>query len=113
LEGEDMLTAHESSQLIGATRATVNNKRQSFQVLGMDGAIRGYKYPRWQLDKNGKPFAEIPDLFDRLGGDSWEVYRFLVQKHPELGGLSGKDALHNGEGKKVVDAAESTVRAFS
>ncbi|CAN7325697.1 hypothetical protein LJR231_001770 [Phyllobacterium sp. LjRoot231] len=113
LSGDDMLTAEEFSKIIGAARATVNNKRQRHQILGLDGPVRGYKYPRWQLDANGKPFPEIPDLFDRLGGDAWEVYRFLMQRHAELDGLSGKDALHKGQGVKVIDAAESVARAFS
>jgi hypothetical protein len=29
---------------------------------------------------------ELPKLFDLLGGDSWTVYRFLIQHHPELEG---------------------------
>jgi hypothetical protein len=41
--------------MLGTTRVTVNTKRQSGQVLGLDGAKRGFRFPVWQLDAEGKP----------------------------------------------------------
>ena len=72
--------------LIGTSRVTVNAKRQNHQILGLDGAKRGYRFPAWQLDENGKPFAALPDLFDRLGDSPWAVYRFLVETVRKVGG---------------------------
>ena len=74
-----MLSADDFAALIGTSRVTVNAKRQNHQILGLDGAKRGYRFPAWQLDENGKPFAALPDLFDRLGDSPWAVYRFLVE----------------------------------
>ena len=113
LRGDDMLSADEFAALIGTSRVTVNAKRQNCQILGLEGAKRGYRFPAWQVDENGKPFAALPDLFDRLGGSSWAVYRFLVQHHPELDGLTGRDALKRGRSAAAVEAAESVARAFS
>ncbi|HYS49213.1 MAG TPA: XRE family transcriptional regulator, partial [Xanthobacteraceae bacterium] len=59
------------------------------------------------------PFKVLPELFDRLGGDAWAVYRFLVQLHPELGDMTGKEALRKGRVSEVVEAAESVARAFA
>jgi hypothetical protein len=113
LSGDDMLSADEFAALIGTSRVTVNAKRQAHQVLGLEGAKRGFRFPAWQLDENGKPFAALPDLFDRLGDSPWAVYRFLVQHHPELDGLTGREALRRGRSDAAIATAESVTRAFS
>ena len=111
LGGEDMLSADAFAQLLGTSRVTVNTKRQSGQVLGLDGAKRGFRFPIWQLDAEGKPYAELSALHERLGGH-WAVYRFLVQPHGELSGLTGREALERGRGKAALEAAESVGRDF-
>lgn len=113
LSGDDMLSAGEFAELIGTSRVTVNAKRQNHQVLALEGAKRGFRFPSWQVGEDGKPFSLLPELFDRLGGNPWAVYRFLVQHHPELDGLTGREALHRGRSAEVLEAAESAVRAAS
>jgi len=107
----DMLSADDFARLLGTTRVTVNTKRQNGQVLGLDGAKRGYRFPDWQLDSDGKPFAVLPVLHESLGG-AWAVYRFLVQPHGELDGLTGREALERGRTKQAIAAAESVGRDF-
>jgi hypothetical protein len=79
-------------------------------VLGLEGAKRGFRFPDWQVGQDGKPFAALPALFERLG-DEWAVYRFLVQHHPELDGLTGKEALQRGQSDKVIETAETISQA--
>ena len=107
MAGEDMLSADQFAALLGTTRMTVNTKRRNGHVLGLDGAKRGFRFPVWQVDKDGKPFAALPALFERLGGGPWTVYRFLVQAHPELDGLTGREALRRGKVEQALEAAES------
>jgi hypothetical protein len=111
LAGDDMLSADDFARMLGTTRVTVNTKRQSGQILGLDGAKRGFRFPVWQLDGDGKPFAELATLHERLGGP-WAVYRFLVQPHGELDGLTGREALERRKGRAALEAAESVVSAF-
>ena len=106
-----MLSAEAFAEVLGTARVTVNTKRQSGQVLGLDGAKRGFRFPLWQLNAEGKPFAELPILHKQLGG-AWAVYRFLVQQHGELDGLTGQQALERGKSKAVLTAAESVSRDF-
>jgi hypothetical protein len=113
LRSRDMLSAEEFAELIGTSRVTVNAKRQNHQVLALEGAKRGYRFPSWQVGEDGKPFPALPELFDRLGGNPWTVYRFLVQHHPELDDLTGREALSRGRTAEVLEVAESTVRAAS
>ncbi|MFC3070491.1 XRE family transcriptional regulator [Phenylobacterium soli] len=107
LSGQEMLSAEAFAELLGVSRVTINAKRQKHEVLGLDGAKRGFRFPAWQVDENGKPFAALPQLFERLGDSPWTVYRFLIQRHPELEGASGLDALRRGRTEEVLDAAES------
>lgn len=107
LTTEDMLSADQFAALLGTTRMTVNTKRQNHQVLGLNGAKRGFRFPAWQVDEDGKPFSVLPALFERLGGGPWSVYRFLVQAHPELDGLTGREALRRGKADQALEVAES------
>jgi DNA-binding CsgD family transcriptional regulator len=109
LGGEDMLSAKALAERLGTSRVTVNTKRQNGQLLGLDGAKRGFRFPVWQLDAEDRPRPELPALHERLGGP-WAVYRFLVQPHGELDGLTGREALERGMGKAVLSAAESIGR---
>ena len=105
LSANDMLSADEFAQLLGITRVTVNTKRQNGQLLGLDGAKRGFRFPVWQLNGDGKPYAELAALQKRLGGP-WALYRFLVQPQGALDGLTGREALERGRSKAVLEAAE-------
>jgi hypothetical protein len=109
LRGEDMLSAEAFAEVLGTTRVTVNTKRQNGQLLGLDGARRGFRFPVWQLDTEGKPYPELPALLERLGGP-WAVYRFLVQPQGALDGLTGREALEQGKGRAAVAAAEGIAR---
>jgi len=113
LSGEDMLTVEGMAELLGTTRMAIDTKRQSHQLLALEGRERGFHFPRWQVGDDGKPFDALPALFDRLGGSPWAVYRFLVQHHAELGGLTGREALAKGQSAEAVEAAESVAEAFS
>ena len=109
LGAEDMLNTEAFAEVLGTTRVTVNAKRQSGRVLGLDGAKRGFRFPLWQLDAEGKPFAELPMLHEQLGR-AWAVYRFLVQPHGELDGLTGREALEQGKSKAVMRVVKSIGR---
>lgn len=67
LSAEDMLTADQLARLLGTTRMTINTKRRKRQLLALEGAKRGFRFPRSQIGEGSQPFAELPDLFDRLG----------------------------------------------
>jgi len=113
LSDPDMLSADNLARLLGTTRATINTKRQNRQLLGLEGATRGFRFPSWQIGEDGKPFAALPMLFDRLGDSPWAVYRFLVQSHPELDDQTGRDALRKGRTADVIEAAESVAETFA
>ena len=66
----DMLSAEDFAKHLGTTRATINTKRLSKQVLGIQGATRGYRYPERQIGEDGPPFAALSLLFTVFGDSS-------------------------------------------
>lgn len=109
LAEDEMLSAEAFAGMLGVSRVTVNTKRQNGQVLGLDGAKRGFRFPSWQLDRDGRPYAAFPKLQDILGGP-WAVYRFLVTPQGALDGRTGLDALKRGQTDDVIAAAEGIAR---
>ncbi|QPO11099.1 hypothetical protein [Thalassospira sp. A40-3] len=112
LAGEEMKTSEEFAAILGVSVATMNSRRRRGKLLGLNGAVKGYRFPTWQLNKDGKPYVILDKLHDRLGG-SWSVYRLLTQHHGELDGLTGLEALQKGQDARVVDLAETVGRDFS
>jgi len=110
LKGPEMLSADQFADEIGATRETVNRKRRRHEILGLEGAKRGVRFPRWQLGKDGELIEGLPKLFDALGGRPWAVYRFLLQHHGELNGNTGLDIMRAGRFEDAVAAAQSASR---
>ena len=109
LAGGDMLSGGAFADMLGTSRVTVNAKRQAGQLLGLEGAKRGYRFPAWQLDGDGKPYGELAALHNTLRAP-WTVYRFLVQRQGGLDGLTGRQALERGKGADVLAAAEGIAR---
>lgn len=52
-----MLSA--DADLLGVSQVAVNTKRQNGQVLGLDGAKRGFRFPAWQLDQDAGPMPHF------------------------------------------------------
>lgn len=110
LSRDDMLSADDMAARLGVSRVTVNARRQRHELLGLDGAKRGFRFPDWQVNDDGNAIAALPRLFELLGPSPWGVYRFLTQRHDVLGGATARDALQRGQVDKVLDAAESLAR---
>ena len=113
LAAPEMLSADAFARLIGVTREAVRLKRRRHEVLGLESAKRGVRFPDWQVTRDGGLLPGLPQLFERLGGNSWTVYRFLLQHHPELGGKTAIAVLRTGKMEPVLSAAESAGFAFS
>jgi hypothetical protein len=110
LSGREMLSAADFAKYIGVSREAVRAKHQRDEILGIRGAKRGLRFPKWQVTPNGKLLPDLPQLFKLLGGDSWTVYRFLIQHHPELEGDTALSALLRGKVEKDSNRAKSSSR---
>src|SRR5258708_40088181 len=86
LAERDMLSASHFAKFIGVSREAVRGKHQRGEVLGLHGAERGLRFPKWQVTPNGKLLPDLPKLFKLLCGDLWTAYRFLIQNRPGLEG---------------------------
>jgi hypothetical protein len=111
LAGPSMLSADDFAELIGAARETVRQKLKRREVLGLQGAKRGMRYPSWQVSGDGALLPHLGEIFDMLGDSPWTVYRFLLQASPALGGRRPLDALRSGDAGAVVEAARAQAEA--
>lgn len=109
LKGPDMLTGQEFAREINTSHETVNAKRKRHEILGLEGATRGVRYPRWQVTESGMLLPGLARLFTALGEQPWTVYRFLSTSHGELGGRTALDALKAGQLEAVLGVANNQV----
>ncbi len=107
LRSPDMVNARAFGELIGASHETVNQKRKAGAILGLEGATRGLRYPKWQIGHDGRLLPGLAELFRILGGEPWTVYRFLVQEHGELGGDTALASLKHERVKQALSAARN------
>lgn len=107
LAAPEMLSTAAMAERLGMSSEGVRLKRKRHEVLGVDFAKRGIRYPEWQVLENRRLLPALPRLFSILGEDSWAVYRFLLQTHPELGGCRALDALKRGRGDDVLAVASN------
>ena len=113
LRQPDMLNATDFATSLNLSRETVRQKTHNHEILALQGAKQGYRYPEWQVNPDGQLLPELPKLFELLGGNAWTVYRFLLQHHPELDGATALEALKSGKAQKVLTAARNAGLAFS
>lgn len=113
LAGPEMLSSDAFAERIGVSRETVRQKLARHEVLGLAGAKRGWRFPSWQVSEDGQLLPGLPRLFSVLGGHPWTVYRFLLQRHPELEGATALDALRQGRIEEVLQVAEGTGRTMA
>jgi hypothetical protein len=73
--------------------------------LAIDSPDGSPGFPEWQLYPDGHLPSAIGSLFAILG-DSWALYRFLMQHHNELDGQSGLEALMSGHSEEALETAQ-------
>jgi hypothetical protein len=114
LADPDMLNTAAIANLLGMSEEGVRLKRKRHEILGLESAKRGIRYPAWQVLEGRRLLPALPRLFAMLGDDPWRLFRFLQQHHNELGGDRALDALRLGRVAGVLAAAENTAMgAFS
>jgi hypothetical protein len=92
LGAPDMLSSDVLAERLGLSREAVHQKRRRGELLGLEGAKRGVRFPAWQIGPDGRAPAALPQLLEALG-EPWAAFRFLRATHAALGGRSGIAAL--------------------
>jgi hypothetical protein len=114
LSDPQMLNTAAVAALLHMSEEGIRLKRRRHEILGLEAAKRGIRYPAWQVLEGGKLLPALPRLFALLGDDPWRLFRFLQQHHGELGGARALDALRQGRVDDVLAAAENTaIGAFA
>lgn len=107
LADPDMLNTTSMAERLGMSEEGVRLKRRRHEILGLEFAKRGIRYPSWQVLPDRQLLPALSRLFALLGDDSWRLFRFLQQHHSELGGQRALEALQRGRVEAVLAAAEN------
>jgi hypothetical protein len=107
LADPEMLNTAGMAERLGMSEEGVRLKRKRHEILGLEFARRGIRYPGWQVLPNRQLLPALPRLFAILGDDPWRLFRFLQQHHAELDGRRALEALQHGRVEAVLAAAEN------
>jgi hypothetical protein len=110
LADPEMLNTAAMATRLGMSEEGIRLKRKRHEILGLEFAKRGIRYPGWQVLPGRQLLPALPRLFAVLGDDPWRLFRFLQQHHPELGGQRALEALRRGRVEAVLTAAENAAR---
>jgi len=114
LSDPDMLSTAGLAERLGMSEEGVRLKRRRHEVLGLEVAKRGIRYPAWQVLPGRQLLPGLPRLFAVLGDDPWRLLRFLQQHHAELRGKRAFEALQQGRVDEVLATAENAaIGAFA
>ena len=83
-----------------------NIAKPSRYAAGFDKALANQQ----RLKPLVKTYAKAFERSRQIGQPVTTVYRFLLQHHPALDGLTGREALEQGKSKQAIEAAESIAR---
>jgi hypothetical protein len=114
LADPEMLSTGAMADWLGMSGEGIRLKRKRHEILGLEFAKRGIRYPAWQVMQDRQIVPGMTRLFAVLGDDPWRVFRFLQQRHSELGGGRAIDVLRHGRVDAVIAAAENiAIGAFA
>jgi hypothetical protein len=79
------------------TKQALDSRRNTQTVLAMQTGDGTWLYPAWQFTGAGGVHHVLrPVLKELRGMDRWQVGVWLVSDHPDLGGVSPRQALRDG-----------------
>lgn len=107
----DMLTKEQFATRAHITMDAVEELLWLGAILALRAPGRGYRFPDWQLDADGNPYAGLMGLHHAFSFETWSVYRFLVQTHVGLDGLTGLEALQVGKASAAISVAGSMIKS--
>jgi hypothetical protein len=100
-----LLSAEMAAKMIGISRQSINDKRNSGKIIGITFSGGKYKYPAFQFYK-GRVLPGLDNVLKALDTDDpWMKTIFMVTKNYLLDGKSPFDMLREGKIDAVVKAA--------
>ena len=111
LAAGDMLSTDDAAKLLGTNRVTINNWIRERRYFAVEGPTRGHKLPRWQFQP---PVCDkLAKILDILGADEagWLTLLFLETPAAALDGRTPRQALEQGEVKRVMQLAQAYATA--
>jgi len=110
LRQPDMLSSAEFAAKLDVSRQQLNEWRKIGKVLAIEGEKRGFRYPAWQLDKDGMVFRGVGEVLAAFDGRHLAAYRFLTSPLETLNGKAPLTLLGKRERGRILELVQSVQR---
>ena len=110
LRQPDMLSSAKFANKLNVSRQQLNEWRKLGKVLAIEGAKRGFRYPAWQLDKDGMVFPGVGEILAAFDGRHLAAYRFLTSPLETLNGKAPLTLLGKRERGRILELVQSVQR---
>jgi hypothetical protein len=110
LRQPDMLSSAEFAAKLDVSRQQLNEWRKIGKVLAIEGEKRGFRYPAWQLDKDGMVFRGVVEVLAAFDGRHLAAYRFLTSPLETLNGKAPLTSLGKRERGRMLELVQSVQR---
>jgi hypothetical protein len=110
LRQPDMLSSAEFAAKLDVSRQQLNEWRKIGKVLAIEGEKRGFRYPAWQLDKDGMVFRGVGEVLAAFDGRHLAAYRFLISPLEALNRKAPLTLLGKRERGRILELAQSVQR---
>lgn len=110
LRQPDMLSSAKFADKLNVSRQQLNEWRKLGKVLAIEGAKRGFRYPAWQLGKDGMVFRGVGEILAAFDGRHLAAYRFLTSPLETLNSRAPVTLLGKRERGRLLELAQSVQR---
>jgi hypothetical protein len=97
-------SSEQIAELLGITRQAVDQRRKARKLIAWQDAAGHWRFPVWQFNETGRPFAELASILEGLPGDPWSDMIFFLSESESLRARP-LDLLRRGKGKQARLAA--------
>jgi hypothetical protein len=97
-------SSEELAEFLNMTRQAIDQRRKARKLIAWQDSAGHWRFPVWQLNRNGQPYDDLPPILDELPGDSWSDMIFFLSESEALKARP-LDLLRKGQGKRVRVAA--------
>jgi hypothetical protein len=97
-------SSEQIAELLGITRQAVDQRRKARRLIAWQDAAGHWRFPLWQFNEAGRPFADLEAILAELPGDPWSYMIFFLSESEMLRGRP-LDLLRRDKAKQVRLAA--------
>jgi len=104
----DSLSRSQAARLLGVSPQAISAMRRQGRLVALSVG-RDLVFPAWQFDAAGSDgrLPSLEEIVRRYPGSVVSLSIWMTTEHPDLRGMSPRDAVHNGQSDTVLTLVDS------